>query len=583
MLQKKYWLGLLGLALAFLWVACNKDLQNNSNWPGKTVQTTFIGRVTDANGNAVSGATASVGTLSTTTDNNGVFRIENASVNSSRAKITIEKNGYWTNIRTLFVNKDATYNLRFTLLPETVIANFNSANGTTLSVSNASLRFDAGSISRDGQTYNGTVVVSGAYINPEADNLLDIVPGALRGLRSNGEEELLQTFGMVGIRLSDPAGNPLQIAAGKTVEMTATIPSGLLAQAPDEVPMWHFDETEGLWKEEGVATKTGNQYKTSVSHFSWWNYDASAPSILLSGRVVDQNGNPISQVHVWACPETINIGMGCGHGSPDISGNFSGLAPKGVQIRIEIYSSDNSQSPCNNIIHSQLAGPFNTDTDLGNIVVDLNSLPGGLVNASVSGRILDCDGQPVANGYAFITRGVGVLATNANGEFNGNLTYCSNNVPGNISATGVDMDNLKESLEKTQLVSGNINFGDLSACNNLENYVVYSLDGGSNITLPITNQDSAFISQEYVSLFAADGNNLIQFAFGHNAVVGSSHPLQYIGVNGFWSNTINVTTTITDFPPQIGGYMTGTFSGTFTDSGGNTHTVNGNYRIRRNI
>lgn len=583
MLQKKYWLGLLGLALAFLWVACNKDLQNNSNWPGKTVQTTFMGRVTDANGNAVSGATASVGTLSTTTDNNGVFRIENASVNSSRAKITIEKNGYWTNIRTLFVNKNTTYNLRFTLLPETVIANFNSANGTTLSVSNASLRFDAGSISRDGQTYNGTVVVTGAYINPEADNLLDIVPGALRGLRSNGEEELLQTFGMVGIRLSDPAGNPLQVAAGKTVEMTATIPSGLLAQAPDEVPMWHFDETEGLWKEEGVATKTGNQYKTSVSHFSWWNYDASAPSILLSGRVVDQNGNPLSQVHVWACPETINIGYGCGHGSPDVGGNFSGLAPKGIQIRIEIHTLDNSQSPCNNIIHSQLAGPFNTDTDLGNIVIDLNALSGGLVNASVSGRILDCDGQPVANGYALVGRGVGVLATNASGEFNGNLTYCSNNVPGNISATGVDMDNLKESLEKTQLVSGNINFGDLSACNNLENYVVYSLDGGSNITLPITNQDSAFISQEYVSLFAADGNNLIQFAFGHNAVVGSSHPLQYIGVNGFWSNTINVTTTITDFPPQIGGYMTGTFSGTFTDSGGNTHTVNGNYRIRRNI
>lgn len=583
MLQKKYWLGLLGLALTFLWVACNKDLQNNGNWPGKNVQTTFIGRVTDANGNAVSGATATVGTLSTTTDNNGVFRLEKAPVNSSRAKITIQKNGYWTNIRTLFVNKEATYNLRFTLLPETVIANFNSANGANLNVSNASLRFDAGSISRDGQAYNGTVVVTGAYLDPEADNLLDVVPGALRGLRSNGEEELLQTFGMVGIRLSDPSGNPLQIAAGKTVEMTAIIPSGLLAQAPDEVPMWHFDETEGLWKEEGVATKTGNQYKASVSHFSWWNYDASAPAILLSGRVVDQNGNPISQAHVWACPETISAGVGCGHGSPDVAGNFSGLAPKGVLLRIEIYTQDNSLAPCNNIIHSQLAGPFNADTDLGIIVVNLGALPGSLANAPVSGRILDCNGQPVANGYAIVSRGVGVLPTDANGEFNGSLIYCTNNAPADISATGVDLDNLKQSLELSLPVSTNLNFGDISACNNLEAYVVYSLDGGNNITIPITNQDSSFISQEYVSLYAAVGNNFIQLDFGHNGVAGSSHPLQYIGVNGFWSNTINVTTTITFFPPAIGGYMTGTFSGTFTDSNGGAHTINGNYRIRRNI
>jgi len=64
--------------------------------------------------------------------------------------------------------------------------------------------------------------------------------------------------------------------------------------------MWYYDTTTGYWKEEGVATKTGNTYVGAVTHFTAWNWDRYYDVAYLSGRVVDAQGNPISGAYVTA-------------------------------------------------------------------------------------------------------------------------------------------------------------------------------------------------------------------------------------------------------------------------------------------
>jgi hypothetical protein len=43
----------------------------------------------------------------------------------------------------------------------------------------------------------------------------------------------------------------------------------------------------------------------------------------------------------------------------------------------------------------------------------------------------------------------------------------------------------------------------------------------------------------------------------------------------------NITTNLTTFPANQGDYFIGTFSGTFLDIESTSHTVSGNYRVKR--
>ncbi len=45
--------------------------------------------------------------------------------------------------------------------------------------------------------------------------------------------------------------------------------------APDSLPLWHFDEEQGLWVEAGVVRKEGLTYRAEVGHFSWWNCETA--------------------------------------------------------------------------------------------------------------------------------------------------------------------------------------------------------------------------------------------------------------------------------------------------------------------
>ena len=73
--------------------------------------------------------------------------------------------------------------------------------------------------------------------------------------------------------------------------MSIPVGSTQTSSAPAEIPLWYFDETNGVWKEEGKATLQGNEYVGEVSHFTFWNCDISWDLIYLDGSVLLEGVN----------------------------------------------------------------------------------------------------------------------------------------------------------------------------------------------------------------------------------------------------------------------------------------------------
>jgi len=127
----------------------------------------------------------------------------------------------------------------------------------------------------------GVTDVTGSvtYLDPATDDIQSAPGGDLLALPAGADPNTatpvpLESYGMMEFDLKDQNGNPIHELGGDAeVCMKAT--QGLTAG--DTIPLWYYDETTGLWKQEGQGTvqdKSGQlMICGSVQHFTWWNYD----------------------------------------------------------------------------------------------------------------------------------------------------------------------------------------------------------------------------------------------------------------------------------------------------------------------
>ena len=234
------------------------------------VTASIKGRVTDENNKPVNSASVVAGTTTGTTDINGFFELSNIQLAKNAGFVLVEKAGYLKGSRTIFTNSGIVNNVEIQLIPKTNRGNFAAnAGGNIVIQSGTSVSFPASGVinATTNTAYTGTVNVIGAYLDPTDPKLSLIMPGNLVGLTTTNEQKVLQTFGMIAVELEGSSGEKLNLATGKTATITMAIPVSLQASAPATIPLWFFDETKGLWKEEGSATKQGNSYVGTVSHF----------------------------------------------------------------------------------------------------------------------------------------------------------------------------------------------------------------------------------------------------------------------------------------------------------------------------
>ena len=256
------------------------------------VTASLAGLVIDEAGNPVENASVKLGANAESTDDKGNFLFKQVEMNAAGTYVTVQKAGYYKGSARIFP-KDNSQNYVTIKLME-IIPSGSFVSGTGGVISNPSgikLDFPPNAIVDDnGDAYDGNVEVAARWIDPTADDLFEIMPGNLQGVNQFNEEVALGSFGMMAVELSGDAGESLNLGNDQKAELTFPIPDELLGNAPDEIPLWSFNETVGLWVQEGSAVLDGNTYVGQVSHFSFWNCDAPFPLVNISGRVVNENG-----------------------------------------------------------------------------------------------------------------------------------------------------------------------------------------------------------------------------------------------------------------------------------------------------
>jgi hypothetical protein len=570
----KLFLAVLLFTLTF--ISCDSNDSNGSSQNDDTfaenfggdVSKDFIGQVVDLDNHPIQNAEIKIGNSTVQTDSNGVFIINGAAVHEKFAYITAKKAGYLDGSRAM-VPTSGKNNVKIMMIPNTPLETVQSGAASEVSLpTGTKVNFDGAFQDENGNSYSGAVNVSLYHLAPGNENIDKLMPGMLYAQTQNNQEAVLETLGMLNVELRGSDGQKLNIATGHTAEITVHIDDSQLATAPGSIPLWHFDDQKGYWKEDGMATKVGNNYVGEVSHFSWWNCDLPFAVVALSTRVVDSNGNPLGNMRVY---------LAAGDSFPRVSvtdenGRVAGLIPANVALTLTI------RDECG-VLYTASIGPFANATVLPDIVISNTE---SAFITTVNGSLLKCDNSNVTNGYILLTRnGNNSYIPVTNGSFSFNWIYCSGDT--NFTLKGVDAD----SLQETGSISYNFatpitNVGNLQACTAASEFLSYQID--NNQPVVFTSFDTGWNQGHLVINSNGNVSERSIFIYGSTNVPGiystSTFTLNIINVGYITSGTQNTLQFNLSQYGAVGSYVDLTFSGTYTVNTV-THTLTGTVHALR--
>lgn len=562
---------LLLVFLSVVAVSCNDDDGTSAQYNpstetgfarnfGAAVQRDFIGKINDQYGDPIPNVTVKIGNSQTTTDTNGVFIINQANVHERFAYITATREGYMSGSRAM-VPTDGKNIVNITMVTSGFVSE-TIASGETSEVTfsnTATVTFDGAFSDENGNAYSGNVTVSTYHIRPSMPNMATIMPGMLYAEDASGNETVLDSYGMLNVELRGAGGQKLQIASGHTAQIAMKIDNAQLASAPATIPLWHFDDEKGYWKEEGTATRQGDRYVGTVSHFSWWNCDANFPLSRLTFKVKDQQGNPVPNA-------SIQLSMPGGSSGTVYTNDYgmaTGMIPTNQPLTIKIYI-PTLCSPV--LVHTAQVGPFGSDAVLPDIVINPSvSVP----LSRVTGHLLKCDNSPVTDGYV-IMGSMFYPVTDGNFEFS--TVICASN--SNFTLFAFDHETRKASDFVTGTLATEVNVGNIACCNSTEESIIYKIDNNPEVTVvagTMTWQDFGF--EGYVSAYDDPNFGLFGFNYYESITVGthSTEMITSIVINNIvytpFSNSPFIVTSLD------GNYLRFNFSGVFTDEQQENHTI----------
>ncbi|MFT4610675.1 MAG: hypothetical protein ACI8QQ_002454 [Psychroserpens sp.] len=560
------------ISLVLFATSCNKDdspsnPQNQDPDPdpiafaqnfGSEISRTFLGTVVDTNDNPIENVMISIGSSTASTDVNGVFIINNASVNQRFGYVKAEKAGFIHASRAV-VPSEGTNKVRITMLAETSAGTTSSGTQETISLQNgASVALEGDYIKSDGSSYSGNVNVIMHHLDPADDNMQDQMPGMLYAANAQNQARMLQTFGMLAVELKGDNNEDLNLAEGSSAQITMPLDSSLMANAPSSIPLWYFDEVNGYWIEDGEATLVGNTYVGTVSHFSFWNCDVPADFVDFCITVNDSAGNPLANTNVTLT----STNYGTSYGYTNENGETCGLVPSNETLEIKVYSyvaCDDSP------IYVSTIGPYTENT---NISVTVSSDP-SLISETVVGVFNDCDGNPVTDGYVnlrYDNQYFTEIVTN--GDFEINLVRCDTYDTFRIKA--YDYVNIQETDSLNYTFTTPItNLGSIQSCNSIEEFITYQVDNHPPITYNFNVQGGLDGNYLYISYFSDNQDYFLNFNInGFNGVDTYTNGYLDFFDENFDGTTLEsefIGTSNVTFFGDVGEYVDINFSGVIAD------------------
>ncbi|MBX7241818.1 MAG: hypothetical protein K1X92_08720 [Bacteroidia bacterium] len=551
---------------------CNRAIDDNNmvvlpDPSSSVMKINLVGQVIDDNQQPVPNATARIGNKTVQTNDEGYFFVKNVDLKGPYGYVKIEKNEFFNGSRTFKMQDGETHYIYIQLLPKTARGTINAVSGGSVSFDGFTVILPAYAVKKEnGAPYTGTVTVLGQYLNPNDPNLSLIMPGDLVSKNQYNVPELLKTYGMVGVELVGSMGEPLQITPGNEATVEFPIQANQAGVAPSEIPLWHFDETNGFWMREGSATIHNGKYIGKVKHFSFWNCDTpEAANITIEMTLVDASGNPLP--NLWVTLTSANYGIRSGVTSA--AGWVGGLIPNDEVLSMSVSMPIQGQN-CQ--IMGQNIGPFNVNTNLGNIVLNTGS---GEITA-LTGVVLDCNMVPVTNGVVGLQVGGNNYydLTDENGIYSISHISCS---PGGLYADmfAQELSQNTQSDVYTVFLNGGDVSQDFLACGDfVPEYVLQKVNGEGHIitnggTFNCSDSVSAGTSFINVSAHSLWGGNQQYLSFVLSHTLGSTYNVSNFygyGFNGAQYTVYNVSNvSVINYPSAPGQYLDCVISGTYTN------------------
>ncbi|NRB84966.1 MAG: hypothetical protein HRU49_14535 [Winogradskyella sp.] len=561
-----------------------------SEYFGNPVSRNFLGNVIDTDKNPIEGVTITIGSQTATTDENGVFILNNATVNERFGYIKAEKAGYIHGSRSVVPTRGIN-KVTIMLLEATIAGSVNSGSAETVTANDgSSVSFDGNFVKEDGTEYTGNVDVVIRHLDPADEDMVMQMPGMLYAENEDGAERMLQTLGMLAVELIGSGGEDLNLAEGSTSEIRIPVDASLMSITPATIPLWSFDETNGYWKQEGFATLQGNMYVGNVTHFSFWNCDIPAEAITLCVTATNANNQPLNNLSISITSGT----FGTTYGYTNENGEVCGFVPSGEALELNVYSYDFCDDAS---LLTQVIGPFTADSDITIVVPDNPDI----IQETAFGTFSTCDGADVTDGYVRLGY-ANQIFTDAvtDGTFEINLLRCSDN--NTFSIQGSDYVNLQttDSISYT-FTTPVTDIGTISACNAVTEFIQYTIDGGDSVII-FENISANFYqsnpnsSTPTIDIFASNNDQENCFY-----MYGALNDPDYLGTydnytfqggttddTGFFigeclsvsDENNNITYNLSTLE-NVGEYIDINFSGDYQDYNGDPHTITGVVHVLR--
>ena len=585
----------LPIFLVLLLCSCEKEIETFEPTYSSTQKTASIaGIVIDEVGEPIAGVEVSYKGKMATTNESGLYHFQSVTVDSKHNTIAIRKDGYFEAARTFRSTKSNELFHQTKLLKKNFNQSFSSSSGGEVdnqdgnaTAPTVTISFDPNTIVFDGtqDQYNGVVQVAIKYLDPTDIEVDQEMPGDLSALLADDILGKASTYGMAYVELQSISGERLQIKEGALAELAITIPEELRSLAPDQVTASYFDEGLGLWKEEGKASLQGSNYVSEVTHFSCWSYNSSAPSVIVTARLIDQAGLPLAGMHIQL---TEQGGWTGGYGYTDQDGIFTGAVAKDVVLSLYVTMPGYCPSQSNLLLSSEV-GPFSIDTDLGDIAVDVSNS----VTITVNATFFNCDNLPVTNGIVQVARSYFKIT---DGTLNVSIPVTDCNI-GNLVLWAHDLDTDRLS-ERFPLVAGVNNFQDIQLCEieapffefiaptlginerSMIEIVAYDFDGEEKYIAGLFNEE---VVEEWASV-RIDFNDSNQNGFvvgtfpitGATIEIGAFPPvLTYSAAANQGEVTVDIVSS-----DGLGDYIKGNYRVEFEDvNNGNIHEFTGKFKL----
>lgn len=313
------------------------SIQSCSLFSGKGEKMDHLtGIVKDDAGNPLKDVVVTSANVSVKTDENGVFNLERIGCVNSRYVVSFSCNGYFRLVKSGSETSSEVMQVVMQPTKKEGVSNsttFSATKGGKVKVGKTQVNIPSNSlVSSDGKIYKGNVNFKMLYLDPKREEFAATMPGGDLAAKDNeGNEKMLVSYGMIDVVMTDDKGGKLQLKYGTESEITFPIPEGMADKAPDEMPLWSFNEDYGVWEQSGVAVRDGDCFKGTVGHFSWVNLDDPKDYCELYGKVEDEAGNPIAGLRISVEQVSVNTKE---------DGSYSLRIPAGTEVNLCVKSDD---------------------------------------------------------------------------------------------------------------------------------------------------------------------------------------------------------------------------------------------------